>query len=112
MAEVTLTVHTDSLLDLPRGASYHARSGRASVEVSKGKEPGTITVYASCDSLQRLVCHYERLAGAYKARLERELEERQDEKKPPDSRRKIWTAFAGGVIAGIVITFKIKRRNE
>ena len=79
-SEVSLTLNTDSLLDLPAGASYHARSGRANVDVSKGKEPGTIVVYASCDSLQRLVCYYERLAGEYKASLERQSEEVKEEK--------------------------------
>lgn len=111
-SEVSLTLNTDSLLDLPAGASYHARSGRANVNVSKGKDPGTIVVYASCDSLQRLVCYYERLAGEYKASLERQSEEVKEEKKPPHVWWKILTALSAGLLAGIVITLKIKRRNE
>lgn len=101
----------DSLLDLPIGASYHAKSGRANVDVRKGAEPGTIVVYASCDSLQRLVEYYERQAAGYKAAIDRQSEEVKEEKKPPDAWRKIGTAFMAGVIAGIVITLKIKRRN-
>lgn len=111
MSAVTLTLNTDSLLDLPAGASYHAKSGRANLDVSKGKEPGTIVVYASCDSLQRLVDHYEHLATGYKVTLDRQSEEVKEEKKPPGVWRKIGTAFIAGVIAGIVITLKIKRRN-
>lgn len=111
-SEVSLTLNTDSLLELPAGALYHARSGRANVNVSKGKDPGTIVVYASCDSLQRLVCYYERLAGEYKASLERQSEEVKEEKKPPDVWWKILTALAAGLLTGIVITLKIKRRNE
>ena len=111
-SEVSLTLNTDSLLDLPAGASYHARSGRANVNVSKGTDPGTIVVYASCDSLQRLVCYYERLAGEYKASLERQSEEVKEEKKPPHVWWKILTALSAGLLAGIVITLKIKRRNE
>lgn len=50
----------DSLRELPSGATYRARSGRASVEVGKGRQEGTIVVYAECDSLQRLVEEYAR----------------------------------------------------
>lgn len=111
MSEVTLILRTDSLLELPAGASYHAKSGQANLDVSKGAEPGTIVVYASCDSLQRLVDYYERLSGEYKATLDRQAEEVREEKKPPGVWWKILTALATGFFAGIVITFKIKRRN-
>jgi len=54
-AAVTLTLSADSLRRLPEGASYRARNGRASVEVRKGAESGTVVVYAECDSLRRTV---------------------------------------------------------
>jgi len=54
-AAVTLTLSADSLRRLPEGASYRARNGRASVEVRKGAESGTVVVHAECDSLQRTV---------------------------------------------------------
>lgn len=110
-SEVSLTLKTDGLLDLPTGASYHAKSGRANLDVSKGTEPGTIVVYASCDSLQRLVEYYERLTGEYKATLEQQSEEVKEEKKPPNEWRQILTALTAGLFAGTVITLKIKRQN-
>ncbi len=111
MSEVSLTLKTDSLLDLPPGASYHAKSGRANLDVRGGAEPGTIVVYASCDSLQRLVEYYERLTGEYMATLDRQSEEVKEEKKPPNVWWKILTALTAGLFAGTVITFKIKRQN-
>lgn len=112
-SEVSLTLNADSLRELPAGASYHAKSGRANVDVSKGTEPGTIVVYASCDSLQRLVEYYERQAAGYKATIDRQAEETKEaeERKPPNAWWKILTALAAGFLAGIVITLKIKKRN-
>lgn len=104
MSEVSLTLQADSLLNLPKGASYHAKSGRANLDVSKGTEPGTIVVYASCDSLQRLAEYYERLTGKYKTALDRQSEEVKEEKKPPNVWWKILTALAAGLLAGIVLT--------
>jgi hypothetical protein len=111
-SEVSLTLNLDSLLDLPSGASYHAKSGRTNLDVSKGTKPGTIVVYASCDSLQRLVDYYERLSAGYKETIDRQREEVKEEKKPPNAWWKILTTLAAGFLAGIVITLKIKRRNE
>nr|DAF62172.1 MAG TPA: hypothetical protein [Myoviridae sp. ctt8G1] len=111
MSEVRLTLSTDSLLDLPAGASYHARNGRANLDVRRGTEPGTIVVYASCDSLQRLVEHYGRLARKYKETFDRQSEEVKEEKKPPGVWWKTSAALTAGFFAGIVITLKIKRQN-
>lgn len=112
MSEVSLTLSTDSLLDLPTGASYRAKSGQANLDVKKGSEPGTIVVYASCDSLQQLVYYYEQLAGEYKESLDRQAEEVKEEKKPPEMWWKILAASVAGLLSGIVITLKIKKRNE
>ena len=68
-----LTIPLDSLLRLPEGASYTARSGRAHVSVSlrrtgdvgtaqqRRTDPGGMTVYveSGCDSLARLCSYYE-----------------------------------------------------
>ncbi len=110
-SEVSLTLITDSLLDLPAGASYHAKSGRANLDVRGGSAPGTIVVHASCDSLQRLVDYYERQSGEYKAILERQTEEVKEKKKPPGAWWKIPATLAAGLLAGTVITLKIKKRN-
>lgn len=112
MSEVSLTLNKDNLLDLPPGASYHAKSGRANLDVSKGTEPGTIVVYASCDSLQRLVDYYERLSGEYKARLDWQVAEVKEEKKPPNVFWKLLEAFIAGCASGTVITLVIKKKNE
>lgn len=111
-SEVTLTLRADSLLELPSGSSYHAKSGRATLDVSKGAEPGTIVVYASCDSLQQLVYYYEQLASKYKASLERQAEEVKEEKKPPNVWWRIFGAFIAGWLSGTVVTLIIKKRNE
>lgn len=112
MSEVILTLNADSLHDLPVGASYHARSGRANLDVRQGTEPGSIVVHASCDSLQRLVEYYERLACRYKETLERQSEEVKEEKKPPGVWWKVLAALTAGFLAGIVITLKTKRQND
>lgn len=112
MSEVSLTLKTDSLLDLPAGASYHAKSGRANLDVGKGTEPGTIVVYASCDSLQRLVEYYERQAGEYKAALDSRTEEAKEERKSPAcGRRLVFLILTVGLLSGIVITLKKKIEN-
>lgn len=110
-SEVCLTIETDSLLDLPEGASYHAKNGQANLDVSRGHEPGTIVVYASCDSLRRMVAYYEHMAGAYKKAYERHSKEMKEEKKPPDGRWKALVALAAGMLAGTVITLKYKRNG-
>lgn len=63
-SEVTLTIATDSLRNLPVGAVWREHSGQASVEVSRraatATEPERIYVYASCDSLVLQCERYER----------------------------------------------------
>ena len=59
MSAVTLTIPSDSLASLPSGASYKAKNGQASAEVSQSG--GNVIVYASCDSLERQCYYYEQL---------------------------------------------------
>ena len=107
---MTLTLTADSLLDLPTGASYHAKSGQARVDVSKGAEPGTIVVYASCDSLQQLVEYYEEQASKYKESLDRQTDDAKEEKKPPDiAWPLLLISLTAGILSGIVLTLKIKQ---
>lgn len=108
--EVRLTLPTDSVAALPDGAEFRAKSGRASVSVSKGKEAGTIVVHASCDSLQRLVETYERKANAYKRQLDEQKQEAKEAEKPPNRWWKELAALIACLLAGIVITYKINRR--
>lgn len=109
-SQVQLTLQTDSVAVLPDGAEFRAKSGRASVSVSKGKKPGTIVVHASCDSLQRLVEAYERKASAYKQQLDEQTRDAKEEKKPPNVWWKELAALTACLLAGIVITKKINRR--
>ena len=96
MEDVALTVRTDSVLSLPEGASYHAQRGRARVDVRKGVEPGTIVVYASCDSLRRLVTYYQRQLSRSRSS---ELQMRQmEEKKPPDT-QPVWVVCVACIMA-------------
>lgn len=110
MAEVKMTLPADSIRRLPEGASFRAKSGRASVEVSKGSDPGTIVVYASCDSLQRLVDYYERQVDMYLSALDEARTETVEAEKKPSGRRRLYPVIlAVGMMAGIAITLKMKK---
>ena len=61
-SKVTLAIPADSLRRLPSGASYHGRSGQASLSVKGAKTADgapAIIVEASCDSLQLQCERYE-----------------------------------------------------
>lgn len=112
MQTVTLTLNTDSLRKLPEGATYRAKNGRAGVGVGRGKEPGTIVVYATCDSLQRLVEYYERKARD-NATTYQSLSDsvRMEKEHRSCSWKNLLIAFIAGAATGIitVITLKNKR---
>lgn len=101
MSEVKMEIPMDSLLKLPEGSSFHAKSGQARLDIGKGKEPTTIVVYASCDSLQVRLEYYERQSATYREayeRLQSIFEEERERHSNP-----VRTFFAGFGI-GIVIT--------
>lgn len=104
-----MRIPADSLLKLPESASYHAKSGRANVDVKADGDQ--IIVYASCDSLQRLCEYYESVAGIYKKNYEelRSSARTENERRSNPVRIAI-TAFIAGLAAGIVTTLKIKRK--
>lgn len=112
METVTLTIAADSLRKLPVGASYSARSGRASVEVRKGRTADTLVVYASCDSLQRMVEEYERRLKSHSKETEesKETTETAETRKPPDRWWAYMATFIAGLVSGAVITHKIKKK--
>lgn len=98
---------------------YRKQGGRASVTVGKGEKAGTIYVFGTCDSLQRLVESYElreqarrvqtdSVAQASKATVESSVKETKRAARPW-----LWCAltFIAGVVAGIVITLKMKKRK-
>ena len=98
MSEVRLEIPTDSLLKLPEGSSFHAKSGQARLDIGKGKEPGTIVVYASCDSLQRQCEYYEKSSSVWRERYEELYEAELKQRSNPVK------TFFTGLVAGIAIT--------
>ena len=107
---VSLMIPPDSLRKLPSGSSYHSRNGQAGLTV-KSDATGNIIAEASCDSLQRLVlCYEEELT-----RIRNETHEDSFTVETEFERRfspvKIaLAAFITGCVAGIVLTFKIKKQ--
>lgn len=110
MSEVTLKIPTDSLLRLPKTASYHAKSGRANVNVKN--DGNQIIVHASCDSLQRVCEYYESIAGIYKKGYEELYASVQTENEHRSNPIKTAViAFIVGLASGIVLTF-LKRKRK
>lgn len=108
--EVTLTIPTASLLDLPPSSSFHKRNGRADVEVKR--EGDLIIVLASCDSLQRLVLWYEAELARVKNENQKTEETLLREVKQGINPVKTGIiSFIVGFAAGIVVTI-IKRRKQ
>lgn len=114
-----LTLDIDSLLKLPEGAAFHTRSGRATLTVGKGAQPGTIFVRSSCDSLQRLVEYYEHREQARSSqadsteRLSGSVAETTVKETKKAAGPWLWCAltFIAGITAGIILTLKIKKRK-
>lgn len=111
---VRLTVHPDSLQQLPKGATFRNRKGRASVEL-KRDDLGNILVYASCDSLQQLCEYYmETSAGWQKKYRQAESTVRQQKEKISNIGALFWKVFFLGILIGIIATIvftNIKKRK-
>lgn len=129
--EVNLTIPFRNLLDLPEGAGYRHRDGRASVDIRR--QGDSLTVTGHCDSLMRRCLFYEeevfrrqvredsllQTVEFYKQELVRirsETKQYVTEAETAFKRRfnpvKIaLIAFIAGVASGIVSIFLIKRRN-
>lgn len=126
----TLTIPFRNLLDLPDGADYRHRDGRASVDVRR--QGDSLAVTGHCDSLMRRCLFYEeevfrrqvredslmQTVEFYKQELVRirsETEQRMTEAETEFKRRFnpvqiALVAFIAGVASGIVLTVLIKRR--
>ena len=125
-----LRIPLDSLLRLPEGASYTARSGRAHVSVSlrrtgdvgtaqqRRTEPGGMTVYveSGCDSLARLCSYYEeeneRLSVA-NSHQTATMSTKENEEK---TSARVWlellsTFIAGLLLGGITTTILIQKKR-
>ena len=104
---LSMKIPLTNLRDLPDGASFTRRKGRANVTLRNIRD--TLYVEASCDSLQRLVSLYQHRAGLYRGMLAKyaastqqrtEDQNKKVVKKPPNT----LPAFFGLIlIVGMVI---------
>lgn len=89
---MTLTIPTDSLRNLPKGALYEKKSGQATLKI--GYDNGAIVATASCDSLQQMVYRLEEeLQLAYGR-----LEQHDTETKKEYPALTLRSALAGAII--------------
>ncbi|GJG69287.1 hypothetical protein PRLR6025_27560 [Prevotella lacticifex] len=125
-----LRIPLDSLLMLPAGASYTARSGRAHASVTVKRtgnvaaakqqptEPSGMTVYVEtgCDSLERQCAYYEqeneRLSVANSHLTATVSTKKKEEKTSP----RVWvellaTFIAGLLLGGIITTILIQKKR-
>lgn len=128
--EAALTISFQNLFDLPEGAGYRHRDGRASVDIRR--QGDSLTVTGHCDSLMRRCLFYEeevfrrqvredsllQTVEFYKRELvrirnetEQDITEVKTEFKQRFSPVKIaLLAFIAGVASGILSTFLKKKR--
>lgn len=108
-SSVKLTVPADSLRKLPEGAVYRGKSGQANLTVgSDGR--GNIVAEASCDSLQRLVLWYEEELARIRSGIGTLNAVQTEEKRPPNPVRAFATGLLAGLLAGVLLTIKFKKR--
>ena len=99
---VRMEIPASRLDELPPGASFHGRSGRASVDVSR--RGGNLVVTASCDSLQALCHYYERTSAAWQERYEEMAGLYEEEvKQRSNPVRRFFAGFAAGLFIGTLI---------
>lgn len=92
-SKATVFMPADSVANMPEGASYTARNGRAQVGVVRKGD--RLMAYATCDSLERQVEYYASLSHWYHRMYEASREQQQSH--PPDnSRREQWTRLLIG----------------
>lgn len=126
----TLDVLTESLRDLPDGAGYSARNGRAGVEIVNNG--GRLTVTGRCDSINRLCVYYrdmsleqsreidslqwevarlERINARHEAELAtaREVQDSESERARGERR---WPWALAGVMAGAAVAVPAVRLKD
>ena len=111
MQEVTLSIPIDSLRKLPQGATYSARDGRVSAQVSYRHD--TLLVSSICDSIQSLVEYNERLVGKYQ-QIKEDLQQmlvQQQQKQRRSLFAGALVSFLGGVFVGILLTIIVKLKK-
>lgn len=111
-SSVKLSIPADSLRKLPEGAVYRGKSGQANLTVGSD-DSGNIVAEASCDSLQQLVLWYEEeLAHISVAKTKSEISNdvQTVEKRPPNRMRTFITGVLAGLLVGMLLTMKLKKR--
>lgn len=113
----SLSIPLDSLLRLPLGASYTARSGRAHVSAQlkrSGDRPATVYIETGCDSLERLCAYYEQeneRLSVSNSHLKNTVthEEKEEKTSLRGWVELLWTFIAGLMLGGLItiVTRKI-----
>lgn len=104
---VQLVLPEIHLRNLPLGAVYEKKRGRAGIKIRVHQD--TVYISATCDSLQRLCNYYEERSYYWKHVYEQtknEIITQREQRNNPI--RTTLTAFLIGFVAGIILTF-IKR---
>ena len=112
---VHLTIPLDSIGSMPSGASFVKKQGRANVKASVGKENGKDVIYidATCDSLQLLCLYYEdqiKKLARQNAELSNTIKTEKEQCSNPV--KVAILSFIAGLVSGIIITIKTRKKNE
>ncbi|WOZ84066.1 hypothetical protein KUA49_013030 [Segatella copri] len=110
-----LIIPLDSIGRLPSGASFNKKEGRANVKASLGKQDGKDVIYidASCDSLQVLCLYYEeqnKKLTKQNAELSNTIRTEKEQCSNPV--KVAIFSFIVGLVSGIIITIKTRKKNE
>ena len=110
-SSVKLTIPADSLRKLPEGAVYRGKSGQANLTVGSD-DSGNIVAEASCDSLQQLVLWYEEELARIRSETKNEISNdvQTEEKRPPNPVRVFTWGMVAGLLVGMLLTMKLKKR--
>ena len=105
-----LKIPVVDLLSLPPNASFHGKEGRAGAGVALRGD--TLVVTTTCDSLQRLVLWYEseltRIRSETKSEISNDVQ--TEEKRPPNPVRVFILGMVTGLLVGMLLTMKLKKR--
>lgn len=105
-----LKIPVVDLLSLPPNASFHGKEGRAGAGVALRGD--TLVVTVTCDSLQRLVLWYEseltRIRSETKSEISNDVQ--TEEKRPPNPVRVFILGMVTGLLVGMLLTMKLKKR--
>ena len=111
---VHLTIPLDSIGSMPSGASFVKKQGRANVKTSVGKREGKDVIYidATCDSLQLLCLYYEeqnKKLARQNAELSNTIKTEKEQCSTPV--KAAISSFIAGLVSGIIITIKTRKKN-